>query len=143
MCQNKVTEKGFGNGVLVHDLARAPDSCSLYDFFMVALAWINLQMYLKIWIKNIRGTCIAAANSLVWIENEAKTLINHNFLFNQEWRQGAQGPFYWMTCYLMLALWREVIFLSCDLRKRLDRIDFLTENILKRQLRGKNSEQRF
>lgn len=144
MCQNKAAEKGFGNGALVHDLAKAPDSCSPYDSFMAALAWAKSADVFKNLDKKISEEfALRASNSLDWIESEAKPLVDNNVLFNQGWKEGVKYPSQWMTRYLMLALWSEVLLFSLGGRKRLDRIDFLTENILKRQLPENNSEKGF
>lgn len=141
MCQDKAVEKGFGTGALIHDLARAPDSFSPYDSFMAALVWIKAAEIYENIDKKISDEFIdRAIKSLNWIEKEAKPLTDNNVLYNQGWKEGVSYPQQWMTRYLMLALWSEVLLFSSGKRKRPDRIDFLTEEILKRQVLKENSE---
>ncbi len=141
MCQDAAKEKGYGKGALIHDLARAPGSCSPYDSFMAAIAWSKSAAVFKNIDKKLSkqfGT--RASDSLDWIEKQAKPLTRNNVLYNQGWKKEFKYPAQWMTRYLMLALWSEVILYSLGYCKRLDRVDFLTENILKRQVLKEKSE---
>ena len=141
MCQDKASEKGFGDGAIIHDLARAPDSFSPYDSFMAALAWTKAaEIFKNIDVKVSDEFINRAIKSLDWIEKQAKPLIDNNILFNQGWKEGLKYPQQWMTRYLMLALWCEVLLYSSGVRRRLDRIDFLTEGILKRQVTQDKAE---
>ncbi len=141
MCQDKAAEKGFGNGALIHDMARAPDSCSPYDSFMAALSWAKAADTLKNTDKKKSDEfALRAAKSLDWIEKEARPLVDNNVSFNQGWKEGVKYPEQWMTRYLMLALWSEIILFSIGKRRRSDRIDFLTESILKRQVSPEKAE---
>ncbi|MCX8093524.1 MAG: hypothetical protein N3E50_05085 [Candidatus Goldbacteria bacterium] len=144
MCQDKAEEEGFGKGALIHDIAKAPKSFSPYDSFMASLAWIKSAEVLKEVDKTKADEFIQRAiKSLDWIENEAKPLVNNNVLYNQGWKEGLMYPNQWMTRYLMLALWCEVLLFSFGARKRMDRIDFLTKNILKRQVTRDKAEKDF
>lgn len=141
MCQDKAKEKGLKEGALIHDLARAPDSCSPYDSFMAALAWAkSADVFINIDKKLSDEFAECASNSLDWIEKHAKPITDNNVLFNQGWYENISYPNQWGTRYLMLALWSEIILYDLNYRKRVDRIDFLTEEILKCQVKKEKSE---
>lgn len=141
ICQDKAYERGFGKGALIHDLAKAPDSCSPYDSFMAAIAWAKAGAIFKNYNKKLSDEFSKrAVKSLDWIEKKAKPLTKNNIIFNQGWKKGFKYPKQWMTRYLMLVLWSEILLCYSGIKKSFDKIDFLTENILKRQVPESKAE---
>lgn len=141
LCQDKAESLGKG-ACVVHDLAKAPESISSNDAFMAALAWAKAAELLKA-ARPEKAAAFAAraGKALDWIEKEAQPVDpKWNMPFNQGWAEGEAWPSGWMTRYLMLNLWAEILLKGAGYRDREDRIALLSAQILKRQVPREDAE---
>ena len=142
MCNDEAIKEGKGEGLLIHDIARLREVITPNDSFMAALALAKAADAIK--NDDSEKTKEFAERSLKilnWIEKEAKPMTGEfNHPYNQGFYDGQQYPQEWMTRYLMLFLWAEIILVDLGFSKNLNRIDKLTEQILSRQILKKDAE---
>jgi hypothetical protein len=135
LCQKAAGKLGH-RGAVVHDLAKSPQSVCANDVFMAAIAWARAAQVMRA-MRPARARRLAAlaGQALDYVEMRATPVDpTHNMPWNQGWPQRRPWPRQWMTRYLLLALWSELILARLGLRKREDRIDALTDQILARQV---------
>lgn len=140
-CQDQALKLGQGASV-VHDLSAAPEAVSSSDVFMAALAWSKAAEALKDKKPEAaKDFATRAGQALDWIEKDGQPVSpEFNMPWNQGWPEGQAWPTQWMTRYLMLALWSELLLKAHGFRDREDRIGALTEQILQRKVREAKAE---
>jgi hypothetical protein len=141
MCNDEAKKQGHGQGAFIHDLARMKDCVTPNDSFMGAIAFIKSAEIIK---QNDREKAKElferAIKILNWIYTKAKPLTANNHPYNQGFPENAKYPNQWMTRYLMLALWAEIIIYDNGYKERMKNIKILSEKILKRQIKRENAE---
>jgi len=141
-CNDEAIKEGKAEGLLIHDIARLKDVITPNDSFMAALALTKAADILK---KDRPEKAEEFANRAIkilnWIDKEAKPMSGEfNHPYNQGFEEGQKYPEEWMTRYLMLALWAEIILVDLKYSNNLERIDKLTEKILTRQISKEDAE---
>lgn len=142
MCNDEAIKEGKGEGLLIHDIARLRDVITPNDSFMAALALSKAADILKNEEPaEAEKFAERALKILNWIDKEGSPMSGEfNHPYNQGFAEGQKFPEEWMTRYLMLALWAEIILIDLGYSNNLDRIDKLTEKILSRQILKENAE---
>jgi hypothetical protein len=135
LCQDQAVRLGMGDAV-VHDLAKAPERLSSSDVFMAALGWAKgAELLAETHPGKSMEYAERACRALDWIETRGEPVDpSQNMPWNQGFEPGQPWPTGWMTRYLMLALWAEILLKSLGHRDREDRILSLTNQLAARRV---------
>lgn len=144
MCNDEAKKQGYGQGAFIHDLARMKDCVTPNDSFMGAIAFVKSAEIIKHYdSKKAKELFNRTIKILNWIYTKAKPLTDNNHPYNQGFPENEKYPAQWMTRFLMLALWAEIIIYDNGYKERIENIRILSEKILKRQIQKENAELGF
>lgn len=138
LCNDDAVKKGKGRGALTHDLVKMRGCFTPNDSFLAALSFAkSAEVFLKNRNKAMAEKYARRASVILdWLYYDAVPLeVPRNHPYNQGFLNKEKYPREWMTRFLMIELWAEIILNSIGLRKTGQIIDSLTSKVLKRQIK--------